>query len=62
MGARFNGDSGREHSHFEISCFKNDMRRAVSILGDAVSNASLSGAELEMCKQEIAADHQMSST
>lgn len=40
-----------------MTVFKNDVSRAVNILGDCVSNARLDAGELEILKQEIAADH-----
>lgn len=40
-----------------MTVFKNDISRAVSILGDAVANPTLDQAELEILKQEVAADH-----
>ena len=38
MGARFSGETGREHSNIEVTCFKNDVRKVVSMLGDADVN------------------------
>lgn len=40
-----------------MTVFKNDISRAVNLLGDCVSNARLDAAELEILKQEVAADH-----
>jgi len=57
LGARLHGESGREQSSLGMTVFKDDISRAVAVLGDAVSNASLDPAELEILKQEVAADH-----
>lgn len=62
MGARFSGETGRETSHIEVTCFKDDTRKVVAMLGDAVSNAHLDASEFEVCKQEIAADHEQNNT
>ncbi len=62
MGARFSGETGREQSHIEVTCFKGDVRKVVSMLGDAVSGASLDAAEFELAKQELAAQHDESAT
>ena len=62
MGARFSGETDREVSHVQVTCFKDDVRKVVGMLGDALSNASLDAAEFELCKQEIAAQHEGSST
>lgn len=40
-----------------MTVFKNDVSRAVSLLGSAVSGARLDAAELELLKQDIAAEH-----
>ena len=40
-----------------MTVFKNDVSRAVSLLGSAVSGARLDDAELELLKQDIAAEH-----
>ena len=37
---------------------KGDVNRAVSLLGDAFSNASLDSAEIELTKQEVAQEHE----
>jgi len=41
LGARFAGETGREQSHVSLTVMKNDVDRAVTLLGDAVSNARL---------------------
>jgi predicted Zn-dependent peptidase len=62
LGARLHGESGREQSSLGMTVFKNDLSRAVAMLGDAVANPSLEQAELEILKQELAADHENSHT
>ena len=58
MGARIDGESGREQSRMTMQVFKGDIARAVSLLGDAYSNANLDAAELELAKEQIAAEHE----
>lgn len=60
MGAHISADSGREMTHLNVTCFKNDVSRAVNMLGDAISNASFDAAELEIAKQEMAQAHEVS--
>lgn len=62
MGARLSGETGREHSHLAVTCFKNDTRKALSMLGDAVSSPHLDAAEFELAKQEIAGEHERNHT
>ena len=62
MGAHFDAESAREQTRFGLQVFKGDVSRAVSILGDAFTNASLDPAEIELTKQEVAAEHETSST
>ena len=45
-----------------MTVFKGDVGRAVNLLGDAVANARLDQAELELLKQEVAAEHDKAST
>lgn len=52
MGGRVESDVDREFSNVNFTCFKADIGRAVALLGDAVSNANLDHAELEIAKQE----------
>ena len=54
MGARIGVETDREITSLNLTCFKGDLSRAVSMLGDCVSNATLDSAELEMAKQEQA--------
>ena len=54
MGARINADTDREITSLNLTCFKGDVSRGVALLGDAVCNATLDSAELEVAKQEQA--------
>jgi processing peptidase subunit beta len=38
MGATLNFSSGREHSSYQLSCFKSDLKQGVDMLGDLVTN------------------------
>ena len=60
LGARLHGETGREQSHLGLTVFKGDVSRAVSLLGSAVSSARFDAGELELLKQDIAADHESS--
>lgn len=62
MGGRFEGDSGREQCSVKLTVQKGDMGKAVELLGDIVSNASLDSAELELLKQEISGEHDTNHT
>lgn len=62
LGARLHGESGREQTSLGLTVFKGDVGRAVKLLGAAVSSARLDAAELELLKQEIAADHAKSAS
>jgi len=52
MGGNITTAIDREMTNVNMTCFKGDLNRAVSILGDTISNASLDHAELEIAKQE----------
>ena len=54
MGARINTNTDREITNLNLTCFKGDVSRAVALLGDAVCNATIDSAELEVAKQEQA--------
>ena len=60
MGARISADSDREITNVNVTCFKGDLSRAVALLGDAVSSATIDAAELELAKQEQARDNEVS--
>ena len=50
MGARLTGSSEREHASLGLNVFKADVGKAVSILGEAFSQATLDSAEVELAK------------
>ena len=54
MGARLSQATEREQSSISLQCMKGDVGRAIDLLGDAMSNASLDSAEIELTKQEVA--------
>ena len=58
MGANYTAHSDREFTKYGLSCFGNDAGRAVSILGDMLSNNSLHSGEFEMVKDEVSAEHE----
>lgn len=53
MGGRFDGSTDREHSTISLTVHRGDVVKAVELLGDAVSNANLDPAEVELLKQEL---------
>lgn len=55
MGAQVGGKHRREQSSSLLTVHKGDVGRAVSLLGDVFSNATLDSAELELEKQRHAA-------
>ena len=57
MGARVSSDLDREITHLNVSCFKRDLRRAISLLADCVANPLIDSAELELVKSEQAAEN-----
>lgn len=50
LGARLHGESGREQTNLGMTVFKNDVSRAVNLLGDCIANARMDAAELEILK------------
>jgi len=50
MGASIQAKTDREITNLNITCLKGDISRAISILGDCVSNPTLDSAELELAK------------
>jgi len=62
MGVRLGGSTERERSNIHMHCFKNDVSRVVSLLGDAVCNATLDSAEIELAKREVADEHEKNHT
>lgn len=62
MGATFTGTSDREHTSFGLQVQKGDCGKAVSLLGDALCNASMNAAEFGLLKDEVSAEHEISHT
>lgn len=60
LGARLHGESGREQCSIGMTVFRNDVGRAVNLLGQSIANTRLDAGELELLKQEVAADHEAS--
>ena len=58
MGANWNGQSEREWTGLGMQIHKSDSAKAVSMLGDAICNATLNPAELEQLKVEVANEHE----
>ena len=58
MGARFQSKTDREQSFLQLQVFKNDVGKAVKLLGDLVSSSTLNGNEFEAVKQEVADEHE----
>jgi predicted Zn-dependent peptidase len=58
MGARYSAESDREFTRFGLQCFGSDSNKAVSILGDLISNPSFNSAEFELLKEEVSAEHE----
>jgi len=58
MGARMGGKTDREISSITMSSLKGDSSKVVELLGDCFSNATFDAAEVELTKQEIAAQHE----
>ena len=61
MGGRFEHNVDREQTRLSMTVHKGDVSRAVNLLGDAITSATLDTAEVEFTKQEIAREHDMSS-
>lgn len=60
MGGRISSDVDREITNLNMTCFKGDISRAIALLGDALTNATLDHAELEIAKQEMTQAHEIS--
>lgn len=58
MGGSISTGVDREITNVNVTCFKGDLGRALSLLGDAVANPSLDAAELELAKQEQASENE----
>jgi len=60
MGGSVSTSVDREMTNVNVTCFKGDVGRAISLIGDAIANPSLSPAELELAKQEQASENEAS--
>ena len=58
MGAIQRNDTDREVTNFTLQVFKNDVNKAVKLLGDAISNSVLNENELELVKEEVSQEHE----
>lgn len=57
MGGEWVGHSDREYTHFGLKVQRGDCGRAVSLLGDAVCNPAMNGAEFGLLKDEVTVEH-----
>ena len=57
-GARFTANTGREQSSFQLQVFRNDVGKAVKLLGDLICNSTLNPNELELVKDEVSDEHE----
>jgi len=55
IGGSWVAKSEREYTSYGMRVFKGDTAKAISMLGDALCNATLNPAELEQLKVEVAA-------
>jgi predicted Zn-dependent peptidase len=62
MGARYTAHSDREYTSYCMNVFGSDSHRALSLLGDIVSNSTHNSAELELVKDEISMEHEENHT
>lgn len=60
MGGRYEHNVDREQTRISLTVHKGDVNRAVNLLGDAITSATLDTAEIELTKQEIAREHDVS--
>lgn len=62
IGARYNAHTDREYTRYGLQVFKGDARKAVTLLGDMISNISLNSGELELVKEEVSIEHEANHT
>jgi predicted Zn-dependent peptidase len=60
MGATMDAYTSREHTLYHMQCFKNDLKKSVSILGDMLLNPLLNKAQVEDEKDTIQTELQES--
>ena len=51
MGAIYSAQSDREYTKYGLKVLKGDTNRAISLLGDAISNIALYSGELELINE-----------
>ena len=51
MGAVYSAHSDREYTKYGLKVLKRDTHKAISLLGDAISNIALNSGELELMKE-----------
>ena len=62
MGAQLKCEAGRETCHIGTSVMKDDVNRAVALLGDMISNSILNENEFELVKEEVSSEHEANHT
>lgn len=60
MSARLSDLAGREISGQSLTVFKDDLARAVNLVGDITCNPTFDSAQLEVLKQQLIAHHENS--
>lgn len=58
IGAIQKNETGREISSYSLQVFRNDVNKAVKILGDSLCNSVLNENELELVKEEVSQEHE----
>lgn len=60
IGARVLTETGREISRYTLQVFKNDVGKAVQLLGDAFTKNTFNSSEFELVKEEASQEHSTS--
>lgn len=58
IGAIRTNKTDREWSHYTLQVFKNDVNKAVKVLGDCLSNSTLNENEFELVKEDVHQEHE----
>ena len=58
LGARYQAKTDREQSFHQLQVFKNDVGKAVKLLGEMITSSNFSAAEFEATKLEVADEHE----
>ena len=58
LGARWNAHSDREFTSYGLQVFSGDVRKAVGLLGDVITNNAFNSSEFELLKNEVSAEHE----